>query len=150
MVFWAVRLLWQDGQMKCQLDCSELGSCSSQKAGTRLSTNENFTHVLVIGEFPECPLGNFLILPFPLLLTPAYHYTQPGSPSWLKLSATSVQTEQHGSLQSSYPDGNGGAPSCWPGASTWHTAKCWVISCMSSKLKNALKQDLSATTTKRN
>lgn len=43
-----------------------------------------------------------------------------------------------------YPVGKEGAPSCWPGASTWQTAKCWVISCMSSKLKNALKQDLSA------
>ena len=42
-----------------------------------------------------------------------------------------------------YPVGKDGAPSCWPGASTWQTAKCWVISCMSSKLKNALKQDLS-------
>lgn len=43
-----------------------------------------------------------------------------------------------------YPVGKEGAPSCWPGASTWQTAKCWVISCISSKLKNALKQDLSA------
>ena len=42
-----------------------------------------------------------------------------------------------------YPDGKGGAPSCCPGASTWHTEKCCVISCMSSKLKKVLKQDLS-------
>lgn len=42
-----------------------------------------------------------------------------------------------------YPEGKGGAPSCCPGASTWHTAKCCVISCMSSKLKKVLKQDLS-------
>lgn len=70
--------------MKCQLDCDVLDSCSSQK-GTRLSSSEGFTHVLVIGEFSECPLGSFLILPCPLLLTPAYLYTQPGSRSWLKL-----------------------------------------------------------------
>lgn len=70
--------------MKCQLDCIVLVSCSSQKV-TRLSTSEGFTHVLVIGEFAECPLGSFLILPFPLLLIPTYHYTQPGSHSWLKL-----------------------------------------------------------------
>lgn len=42
-----------------------------------------------------------------------------------------------------YPVGKEGAPSCWPGASTWQTAKCWVISCISSKLKKVLKQDLS-------
>lgn len=44
----------------------------------------------------------------------------------------------------SYPVGKGGADSCWPGASTWTTAKCWVISCMSSKLNSVLKHDLSA------
>lgn len=31
-----------------------------------------------------------------------------------------------------YPCGNCEAPACCPGASTWHTTKCLVISCMSS------------------
>lgn len=43
-----------------------------------------------------------------------------------------------------YPCGNCGAPICCPGASTWHTTKCLVISCMSSLLKKLLKHSLSA------
>lgn len=43
-----------------------------------------------------------------------------------------------------YPCGNCDAPICCPGASTWQTTKCLVISCMSSLLKKVLKQSLSA------
>lgn len=43
-----------------------------------------------------------------------------------------------------YPCGSCGAPACCPGASTWQTTKCLVISCMSSLLKNVLKHSLSA------
>lgn len=45
--------------------------------------------------------------------------------------------------RATHPVGKGGAASCWPGASTCTTAKCWVISIMSSKLNRVLKQDLS-------
>lgn len=43
-----------------------------------------------------------------------------------------------------YPCGNCDAPICCPGASTWQTTKCLVISCMSSLLKKELKHNLSA------
>lgn len=43
-----------------------------------------------------------------------------------------------------YPCGSCDAPICCPGASTWQTTKCLVISCMSSLLKKVLKQSLSA------
>ena len=42
-----------------------------------------------------------------------------------------------------HPVGRLLAPSCCPGASTCNTAKCLVISIMSSWLKRGLKQDLS-------
>lgn len=51
-----------------------------------------------------------------------------------------------GVLPGTYPWGNCDAPTCCPGASTWHTTKCLVISCMSSKLKKVLKHSLSAKT----
>lgn len=43
-----------------------------------------------------------------------------------------------------YPCGICEAPICCPGASTWQTTKCLVISCMSSLLKRELKHSLSA------
>lgn len=43
-----------------------------------------------------------------------------------------------------YPCGICEAPICCPGASTWQTTKCLVISCMSSLLKRVLKHSLSA------
>lgn len=42
-----------------------------------------------------------------------------------------------------YPCGNCDAPICCPGASTWQTTKCLVISCISSLLKKVLKHSLS-------
>lgn len=48
------------------------------------------------------------------------------------------------SLRVFYPWGNWDAPICCPGASTWQTTKCLVISCMSSLLKKLLKHSLSA------
>lgn len=63
--------------------------------------------------------------------------SQPRSASFLNVHTAQRQCTW------TYPVGNGGAFSCWPGASTWTTAKCCVISCMSSKLKSVLKHDLS-------
>lgn len=56
---------------------------------------------------------------------------------WNSLNSTDMNkyVRVHRRVQNqsdTHPLGKGGAPSCWPGASTWTTAKCWVISCMSS------------------
>lgn len=115
--------------MAARLQCA--GLVLKSKSWYQHFTSEGFMCASVLGRLPECPLGSLLIFSFPLLLQAASHYPQhPGSPvglNWV-LPQSRLQTrpclEQQESLQSSYPEGNGGAPSCWPGASTWHTAKC--------------------------
>lgn len=106
-----------------QLDCV-LGWAHAQvrKLVLTLSTSVGFTHASVREEFPECPSGNLLFFLFLQLMKSASRYTRHGL-NWV-LPQSSPHLEREGCLQSSYPDGKGGAPSCWPGASTWHTAKC--------------------------